>query len=178
MNMVLHPLAEKAYHFATYCHRKQTRKYTGEPYIEHCKEVAGLVIDHGGIPEMVAAAFLHDVIEDCEVTEQLLTMLFGDTVSLYVVGLSDVTTLADGNRAKRKAIERDRLANSFPSIQTVKVADLISNARSICVHDPDFAKVFMVEMEELLMVLTLASPALVNIAHNLLIDYRGLSRRL
>ncbi len=64
---VLGPIAS-AEEWATELHEGQFRKYTSEPYIVHPRAVARLVADHGGSPDMVAAAWLHDVVEDCNVT--------------------------------------------------------------------------------------------------------------
>ena len=145
--------------FAACAHRNQVRKYTGEPYINHCLEVAGLVCDLGGAysPDMVKAAWLHDTIEDTDVTADEIYELFGRNVWRLVVGLTDSAPLSLGNRAQRKAYERDRLAAESSDVQTIKCCDLISNTRSIVKHDPEFAKVYLVEKRNLLEVMTRAS---------------------
>lgn len=146
---------------ATCAHRKQVRKYTNEPYINHCLEVAGLVCDLGGThsPDMVKAAWLHDTIEDTDVTADEIYEVFGRNVWRLVLGLTDSAPLSLGNRAKRKAYERDRLAAESSDVQTIKCCDLISNTRSIVQHDPEFAKVYLVEKRNLLEVMTRASGA-------------------
>ena len=67
-------IVEKARLFATSAHAAvgQKRKYTNEPYIVHPAEVAKLVEDVGGTQEMIAAAWLHDVIEDTQVPLELI----------------------------------------------------------------------------------------------------------
>lgn len=147
--------------FATCAHRKQVRKYTNEPYINHCLEVAGLVCDLGGThsPDMVKAAWLHDTIEDTDVTADEIYEVFGRNVWRLVLGLTDSAPLSLGNRAKRKAYERDRLAAESSDVQTIKCCDLISNTRSIVQYDPEFAKVYLVEKRNLLEVMTRASGA-------------------
>jgi (p)ppGpp synthase/HD superfamily hydrolase len=127
----LSPLSEKALHFAAYCHRDQVRKYTGEPYLNHCIEVASWTFAYGGSTAMICAAFLHDVIEDCGVQPRLLHLLFGSDAAEFVVALTDYETPADGNRQKRQQMKRDRFAKCIGDIQTVKVCDLISNSKSI-----------------------------------------------
>lgn len=146
---------------ATCAHRKQVRKYTNEPYINHCLEVAGLVCDLGGThsPDMVKAAWLHDTIEDTDVTADEIYEVFGRNVWRLVLGLTDSAPLSLGNRAKRKAYERDRLAAESSDVQTIKCCDLISNTRSIVQYDPEFAKVYLVEKRNLLEVMTRASGA-------------------
>ena len=86
---------------------------------------------------MVAAAWLHDVLEDTLVSQQELTVAFGDPVVRLVLELTDVSRPTDGNRATRKAIDRDHLANASPDAQTIKLADLIDNAESIIEHDDE-----------------------------------------
>ena len=66
----------------------------------------------------------------------------------------------DGNRAHRKAIDREHTAQAPAAAQTVKLADLISNSRSIMEHDPQFAVVYLAEKRLLLEVLTKGDPGL------------------
>jgi (p)ppGpp synthase/HD superfamily hydrolase len=134
--------------------RGQRRKYTGDPYIVHPIAVADLVRQVGGNEDMIAAAYLHDVIEDCGVTFQELQAVFNSTVAVMVLRLSDLQTPAYGNRAFRKASERAKLATAGPSVQTIKLADLIDNTNSITAHDPDFAVAYLREKRELLAVMT------------------------
>lgn len=75
----------------------QQRKYTGEPYWHHLAEVADLVSRHtDNSPTQVAAAWLHDVLEDTAVSACDIERLFGPEVAGLVVGLTDVSTPADG----------------------------------------------------------------------------------
>lgn len=146
-------LVEQAAAFAVLCHFDQKRKYTGEPYFVHCEEVAKLVESVGGTKEMIAAAYLHDVVEDCGITLDEITDGFGSMVSEYVFWLSDVSKPSDGNRAARKDIDRQHIAKAPPEAKTIKLADLISNSKSISKHDPNFAKVYLEEKRKLLKVL-------------------------
>lgn len=130
---------EKARDFAATAHGDQKRKYTGEPYVVHTQEVADIVRATGGDPVMVAAAHLHDVIEDTPVTTEQVREAFGPAVAELVVALSDQIPLAFGNRKARKRAESDRLAACDARVQTIKLADIISNARSIMERDPGFA---------------------------------------
>jgi (p)ppGpp synthase/HD superfamily hydrolase len=157
---------ERAKVFATAAHAAvgQTRKYTGEPYVVHPLEVASLVESVGGTEAMVAAALLHDVLEDTGVTFDLLVEQFGSEVAELVLWLTDVSKPEDGNRSTRKALDRQHSAAAPAAAQTVKVADLISNTRSIVAHDPGFAKVYLEEKRLLLDVLTGADPTLLTMA--------------
>jgi (p)ppGpp synthase/HD superfamily hydrolase len=136
--------------FASRAHKGQVRKYTGEPYIEHPLEVAKIVRMHNGSKEMVAAALLHDVVEDTDVTLDEVRQEFGDAVANLVDDLTDVSKPEDGNRAFRKAMDRDHTAQASAAAMVIKAADLISNTKSIVEHDPSFARVYLKEKRALL----------------------------
>jgi (p)ppGpp synthase/HD superfamily hydrolase len=141
--------------FATAAHAAvgQVRKYTFEPYIVHPAEVASIVMSHGGTDAMVAAAWLHDVVEDTGVTIETIRAEFGTEVAELVGWLTDVSKPEDGNRARRKAMDREHTAAAPSEAQTIKLADLISNSRSIMQHDPAFAKTYLEEKRLLLAVM-------------------------
>jgi (p)ppGpp synthase/HD superfamily hydrolase len=155
---------ERARIFATAAHAAvgQIRKYTGEPYVVHPIEVSEIVASVGGTDAMVAAALLHDVLEDTGVTFDVLEAEFGSEVAELVLWLTDVSKPEDGNRSTRKALDRQHSAAAPAEAQTIKVADLISNTRSIVAHDPNFAKVYLEEKRMLLEVLTKADSTLLN----------------
>ncbi|MCG2841059.1 HD domain-containing protein [Sandaracinobacter sp. RS1-74] len=140
--------------FATQAHACQQRKYTGEPYIVHPIEVGRLVREAGGTDAMVAAALLHDVVEDCGVRLEELSELFGGEVAALVGWLTDVSKPEDGNRAVRKAMDRAHIALAPADAQTVKLADLISNSSTIMEYGGGFARVYIREKALLLEVLT------------------------
>jgi (p)ppGpp synthase/HD superfamily hydrolase len=108
----------------------------------------------GGTPEMVAAAFLHDTVEDTGVTMETIEREFGPEVAEIVFFLTDASRPEHGNRAARKAIDRAHIAKADARAQTIKLADLISNCSSIVKYDPEFAKVYLEEKRLLLEVLT------------------------
>lgn len=157
MNMV-----ERARVFATAAHAAvgQTRKYTFEPYIVHPAEVAKIVADAGGTEAMVAAAWLHDTVEDTGVTIEVIRAEFGTEVAELVGWLTDVSRPEHGNRAHRKALDRAHSAMAPAEAQTVKLADLIANTRSIMEHDVAFAKTYLEEKRLLLEVMTKGDPVL------------------
>ncbi len=161
-------IVERARVFATAAHAAvgQTRKYTGEPYVVHPIEVSELVASVGGTEAMVAAALLHDVLEDTEVTVDVLEELFGSEVADLVLWLTDISKPEDGNRSTRKALDRQHSAAAPAAAQTIKVADLISNTRTIVEFDPGFARTYLEEKRLLLEVLTRANPALLDQAKN------------
>lgn len=132
----------------------QKRKYTGEHYIAHCEAVAALIESVEHTDDMVCAAWLHDVVEDTNVTIHDIYNWFGEDIALMVEGLTDISVPEDGNRRDRKAIDRNWLSRQCADVQTIKLADIIANSRDIVEHDPEFAKVYMAEKRELLTVLT------------------------
>jgi guanosine-3',5'-bis(diphosphate) 3'-pyrophosphohydrolase len=162
-------LAFDAMQLAREVHAGQVRKYTGNPYSDHLAEVCGIAMSAGWhIAEihpdkLMATCWLHDSIEDQGVNPEEIRRQFGDEVAMGVLALSD---LEDGNRAERKAASRARLAKTPGWVQTIKVADLISNTSSIVQHDPKFAVLYLEEKRLLLDVLDKADPRLVQVARN------------
>ena len=148
-------LVARARRYATSAHQRisHQRKYTKQPYEVHLKSVAALVASVTDDAEAVAAAWLHDTVEDTPATLEDIRAAFGEDVAVLVAELTDVSRPSDGNRAARKAIDRAHLGAASPRAKTVKLADLIDNCRDICRHDPRFARVFLAEMGELLEVL-------------------------
>ena len=147
------PLINKAKMLAGKAHEGQMRKYSGMPYIVHPIEVATIVqsVDH--TDEMIAAALLHDVVEDTEYTVADISKEVSPKVAALVEGLTDVSKPEDGNRKTRKAMDKDHLAKQSAEVQTIKLADVISNSQDIKANDPSFAKVYIEEMKALLEVL-------------------------
>ena len=144
-------LEEKALKFATEAHQGQTRKYTGEPYINHPIAVAELVKSvPGHTPEMVAAALLHDTVEDTQTTIRDISREFGYEVAILVSSLTDVSKPTDGNRAVRKQKDLEHIAKACPMAKTIKIADLIDNTKTIRELDPDFWKIYKQEKIRLL----------------------------
>lgn len=158
--------------FAAKAHVGQKRKYTGEPYIAHPAAVVALVQSVPHTPEMIAAAWLHDTVEDTDTTLDDVREAFGDAVADLVEMLTDVSRPEDGNRAARKALDREHIAKASPQAKTIKLADLIDNSRSIMAHDPTFARVYLAEKRLLLDVLTEGDPTLYAMARRI-VDGNG-----
>lgn len=149
-------LESRAKEFATKAHERvgQKRKYTGEPYITHPASVVAIVKSVPHTEEMLAAAWLHDTVEDTGVLSQEIGKLFGPKVQELVGWLTDVSKPTDGNREVRKHLDLQHIAGAPADAQTVKLADLIDNSRSIMERDKNFAKVYLAEKRRLLLVLT------------------------
>lgn len=156
--MVYQNWKKLAEEFAKEKHGTQIRKYTGEPYWTHLKEVADLVYtytedENQDDTHAIVVAWLHDTLEDTSATYQEIEQIFGKPVADDVLALSDLQTHADGNRKFRKERYKNQIARSNKIVQTVKLADLISNTHSIVEHDSDFARIYLKEKQELLQVL-------------------------
>lgn len=162
----MHPMEQKAKEFATAKHAEvgQKRKYTGEDYIVHPAEVVEIVRSVPHTVEMLCAAWLHDTVEDTNATLEEVREHFGNEVAGLVEMLTDVSTPADGNRKARKAIDLQHTAMASASGKTIKLADLISNTKSITAHDAAFAKVYLEEKRLLLQVLSEGDSTLYKLA--------------
>lgn len=128
-------LIERARAFATERHAGQTRKGAAqEPYITHPQAVAELVAGWGGTPEWIAAAWLHDTVEDCPPTnlEELQT-LFGAEVSMIVAELTDDKSLP---KPERKAQQVRNAGKKTPGAALIKIADKTCNVRTLRLSAP------------------------------------------
>jgi (p)ppGpp synthase/HD superfamily hydrolase len=166
-------LSEEALVFATEAHKDQVRKYTFEPYIVHPMEVADIIRTIPHDEAMLAAAYLHDVVEDCDVPLFTIFQRFGADVGEHVYFLTDISSKSDGNRAFRKQMDRDHIERAPGRTQSIKVADLISNTKSITAHDPDFARVYMKEKTLTLNILTKADTSLLVAARLIIAEYNS-----
>jgi hypothetical protein len=157
--------------FADKAHGGQMRKYTPERYIVHPVRVMNICREYTSDVTILAAALLHDVIEDTpvkkeEIREFLLTLLppeQADRTTHLVVELSDVYVKKDypqWNRRKRKEKETARLEKTSSDSQTVKYADIIDNSAEIINHDTDFAPLFLHECRAILKRLNKGNPEL------------------
>jgi guanosine-3',5'-bis(diphosphate) 3'-pyrophosphohydrolase len=144
--------------FAEMAHGSQVRKYTGEPYVTHCLNVAMLVGTAQHCTEdMQIAAMLHDVVEDTDVRLGEVMREFDTDVAVLVWHLTDQFTkerYPEWNRQERKRCECKRLSRISPEAQTIKYADIIDNAVSIRKHDPNFFRIYRAECSKLLDVMT------------------------
>ncbi len=148
----MNDLISRARFFATEAHGRinHLRKYTGQPYQVHLKAVAQRVSTVTDDEEVIAAAWLHDTVEDTPATFEDIEREFGSRVRQLVAELTDVSRSSDGNRAARKQIDRQHLQQACPEAKSVKLADLIDNCVDICRNDERFGRVFLQEMAQLL----------------------------
>ncbi len=161
-------LIQKALEFATKAHGEQKRKYTDEPYIVHPVAVMELLKEIGIINQhILAAALLHDTVEDTPTTIQDIEENFGILVARMVDDLTDVYThekFPNIRRKERKMLECYRLLKIGSDAKSIKLADLIDNTKSILEYDKGFAKTYIKEKRDMLDVLEGGSPILMDLA--------------
>ena len=118
-----------AIQFASAAHAGQYRKGSRVPYIIHPIRVAEILIDAGCEEPLAVAAVLHDTVEDCYVTIEQLSRLFGERVAELVRGASEPDKRASWESRKQHTV--DRLKQAGEDLLLVSVADKIDNIRSI-----------------------------------------------
>lgn len=126
----------KAASFAAERHRNQLRKDQGAtPYINHPLEVARILADEGGVddPEVIAAALLHDTLEDTQTTAEELTSLFGERVSALVSEVTDDKAL---DKEERKRLQIEHAPYMSPGATLIKLGDKITNIRDVGGNPP------------------------------------------
>ena len=136
-------MVQEAYNFAQDRHQGQTR-LSGEPYISHPLQTALYLADLHQDASTLAAALLHDVIEDCGVTTEDLARRFSPEVARLVDGVTKLTRvdlLAMGNDGDRPAEERNAQAESIRKmlvamaedirVVLIKLGDRLHNMRTL-----------------------------------------------
>jgi GTP diphosphokinase / guanosine-3',5'-bis(diphosphate) 3'-diphosphatase len=137
----------RAFEFAYHLHQGQYRA-SGEPYIVHPVAVAGLLRDLGGGSAMIAAGFLHDIVEDTEVTPEQLEHHFGKEVRVLVEGVTKLSKFNFSSKTERQAENFRRMFLAMADdirVIVVKLADRLHNMRTL-EHLPD-AKRRQIAME-------------------------------
>lgn len=169
--MMIEQVLQQVQDFADQAHGEQMRKFAPERYIAHPIRVMKLCREQTKDMAILAAALLHDVLEDTPVQKEALRDFLLSampevqaqrTVGL-VVELTDVYTkkhYPEWNRRKRKAKEVERLEATSADAQTIKYADIIDNSAEIVYQDTDFAEVYLRECRALLKKMDKGNPAL------------------
>lgn len=122
----------KAANFAADKHRGQLRKEAeSTAYINHPLQVARILAEEGGVsdPEIIAAALLHDTIEDTETTQSELAAHFGVRVASMVAEVTDDKSILDKDERKRMQVVN--APSKSPGAALVKLADKTSNVRDV-----------------------------------------------
>jgi len=142
-------LVQKAADFSAEAHSGVKRKYSGEPYFNHPARVAAQLALLPGVTEIeIAAALLHDTLEDCAtVTSEILKKEFGVEVMLLVQELTNPSKNFKGvSRDERKAMDREHVARASVSAKHIKILDRLDNLPLDFVKvDPNFARKYALE---------------------------------
>jgi GTP diphosphokinase / guanosine-3',5'-bis(diphosphate) 3'-diphosphatase len=126
-------LLAEAYNVAHAAHRGQTRK-SGEPFVYHPLATAGILVGLHLDPTTVAAALLHDVLEDTGVTKEELAEKFGDELAEIVDGVTKLKRLPSGNleEAQAESLRKMIVAMSRDvRVIIIKLADRLHNMRTL-----------------------------------------------
>ena len=126
----------KAAEAAARWHAGQRRKgAAGEPYINHPLEVARLVAEavDGNDASLIAAAFLHDAVEDQNIPLGLIAAMFGDDTAALVAEVTDDKSLP---KAERKRLQVEKAPHQSPRAKILKLADKTSNLRAMAESPP------------------------------------------
>ncbi|MBD9241676.1 MAG: bifunctional (p)ppGpp synthetase/guanosine-3',5'-bis(diphosphate) 3'-pyrophosphohydrolase, partial [Ruminococcaceae bacterium] len=125
-------MIDKAYNMANDAHKGVCRR-SGEPYICHPLAVARLVLDLGMDTESIAAALLHDVVEDTPTTVEQIKAAFGEEVALLVDGVTKLTKIQFSNIEELQAenLRKMLLAMSRDvRVMIIKLCDRLHNMRT------------------------------------------------
>ncbi len=123
----------RAFNFAYELHQGQ-RRASGEPYIAHPVAVATLLRELGGGSAMIAAGFLHDVVEDTEVSPEELEQRFGAEVRFLVEGVTKLSKFNFSSKTERQAENFRRMFLAMAQdirVIVVKLADRLHNMRTL-----------------------------------------------
>jgi guanosine-3',5'-bis(diphosphate) 3'-pyrophosphohydrolase len=132
-------IIERAYIYSARVHEGQVR-LSGEPYLSHPLEVAGILADMKLDPESVAAGLLHDVIEDTPATPKEIKTLFGPEVMHIVSGVSKLGSLSFGSSRARQAESIRKMFLAMADdirVILIKLADRVHNMRTLQFHNSD-----------------------------------------
>lgn len=127
----------KALHFAADKHRDQRRKDVhAAPYINHPIQVAQILAETGGVvdTEILAAAILHDTVEDTETSLSELEQFFGERIARIVGEVTDDKTLS---KTERQHLQIEHARHLSKEGALVKIADKISNVQDVANHPPE-----------------------------------------
>lgn len=122
-------IVANAARYAHHAHLGQTRKYTGAPYIIHPMRVAGQVsLIYNNTDAVIAAAWMHDIIEDCKVLKEHVIYAFGDEIANLVDELTNPSAARpDLPRRERKLLDFEHIAKGSYWARVIKCLDRIDN---------------------------------------------------
>lgn len=175
-------IAQKAKDFASFKHRLQIRKHgRGEPYMSHVEAVVAILKRHGHTSEdLLAAAYLHDTVEQTDTSITEIYNLFGTEVAKFVYWLTDEKR---GNKAMQRQISAWRVSRAPLEAKYIKLADIIDNTRNIVANNPDAAPEYLVEKKQAMWAMAdeeeaiMRTPIFVEALQNVEADMRTVEHR-
>lgn len=126
---------ERAIQFATKAHKGQLRKISGEEYVTHPIAVGNLLKTAGFDEDVVIAGYLHDTVEDTDVTFEDIEREFGSRVVDFVKGNTENKTLT---WLERKTRTIENVKDASIEMKALIVADKLDNIQSLSVHYEEF----------------------------------------
>ncbi len=144
-------LIAHAFQFAYQLHEGQYRR-SGEPYIAHPVAVAGLIRELGGGSAMIAAGFLHDIVEDTDVTCEEIEEKFGEGVRHLVEGVTKLSKFNFSSKTERQAENFRRMFLAMAKdirVIVVKLADRLHNMRTLEHLKPEKQRQISLETREI-----------------------------
>ena len=132
-------MIQKAYIYSATVHQGQVR-LSGEPYLTHPMEVAGILVDMKLDSATIISGLLHDTIEDTLTTKEQIEREFGKDVSFLVSGLTKLSRISFGSQEERQAENFRKMILAMSSdirILMVRLADRIHNMRTLQYQKPD-----------------------------------------
>ncbi|OPY84858.1 MAG: GTP pyrophosphokinase [Smithella sp. PtaU1.Bin162] len=132
-------MIEKAYIYSATVHQGQVR-LSGEPYLTHPMEVAGILVDMKLDAATIISGLLHDTVEDTLTTQEQVEKEFGKDVAFLVGGLTKLSRISFGSQEERLAENFRKMILAMSAdirILLVRLADRIHNMRTLQYHPPD-----------------------------------------
>jgi RelA/SpoT family (p)ppGpp synthetase len=132
-------LVRRSYYYAEQAHEGQ-RRSSGEPYVTHPLQVAGILSEMHMDHQSLMAAMLHDVIEDTPVSKQALESQFGETVADIVDGVSKLTQIEFESQAEKEAENFRKMTLAMAKdirVILVKLSDRLHNIRTLGALRPE-----------------------------------------
>ncbi|MGB5138426.1 MAG: HD domain-containing protein, partial [Candidatus Zixiibacteriota bacterium] len=127
------PIVRKAYEFSNWAHKGQKRA-SGEPYIEHCLNVAYILAEQHLDGDTVAAGLLHDIVEDCNIGVDELAREFSPEIAALVDGVTKLGHYQIKSRAENQADYFRKMLISMANdirVILIKLADRLHNMRTL-----------------------------------------------